>query len=172
MRLIGSLSEMQTCPQVKPQKQKQKKICIFFNNFPRRNIKKTCLEGSIYNEQSTQRAKLWATQSMKWFAFARCQLHLNERSGIICDYKHWSSFRELSAVTLTTFIRLQMRTTYFNLSGSDFFFSFHYSFNGRDHKLIKSNPGREKRSPDFWCSHNNQNNMLKKESLQVLSQCV
>ena len=41
---------------------------------------------------------------MKAFAFAECQLHLNERSYILCDYKHWSSFRELSAVTLTMLI--------------------------------------------------------------------
>lgn len=41
---------------------------------------------------------------MKSFAFAECQLHLNERSHILCDYKHWSSFGELSAVTLTMLI--------------------------------------------------------------------
>ena len=47
---------------------------------------------------------LTAARCMKAFAFAECQLHLNERSYILCDYKHWSSFRELSAVTLTMLI--------------------------------------------------------------------
>lgn len=52
----------------------------------------------------THSKTLTAAQSMKPFAFAECQLHLNERSYILCDYKHWSSFGELSAVTLTMLI--------------------------------------------------------------------
>lgn len=60
--------------------------------------------GYIHHSKHAESKPLAATQPMKPFAFAECQLHLNERSYILCDYKHWSSFGELSAVTLTMLI--------------------------------------------------------------------
>lgn len=144
----------------------------FFNNFSNLNMENMFGWLYIHRAKHTKSKTLRATQSMKWFAFARCQLHLNERSGIICDYKHWSSFGELSAVTLTTFIRLQMRTSYFNLSGSDFFFLFITPLMEEITSSSEATQEGKKRSPDIWCNHNNQNNMLRKESLRVLSQCI